>query len=645
MRAGLPRGAGELAGPVLLIAGGALTAVALFAGDGSTYGPLVGIGGAAVAIAAAALALAFLALIPWPPLDRAGLACLALLAGIVVWIGLSVLWSVTPDRSWEYFNRGLVYLAFATLGLFIAALVPRAARIISAGLAVLLAAVIVWALAGKVVPALFPDGGRIARLRDPIGYWNGLALLAAMALPLGLSFAVSREYSRAVRIAAVLLLHAASVALLLTYSRGGVVVALLVIAAYLALSAQRVEAVVAMLIALTPAIAVAAWAFTQAGIASDLQPGSVRETDGLQLGLALFVSVTAVAGAAYFVLDREQRWRPRFRWRLSGARLAVGAAVTLLVAVLAVSRGDPIDWARDGFREFTNPVSQAGTTPERLGELNLNSRWTWWEEAWTLFTDEPVGGTGAGSFAVARRPIRTNTTFATEPHNLGLQFLAETGFIGFLLFAGIVGTAGVGVVRAVRSSAGATASAATALALALLAYLLHALIDYDWDFVALTAPVMVVLGVLLAAGPPARPRDREPLLAGATILVAAALLFSLASPWLATRRVDDAYAAIQRDDPEAALDSARRARTLNPLAIDPLLAEAAAEEARGDGRSALVRYVDAVELQPLNWRTWYELGRFELGTEREDRAIRHLQRARELDPLGPANDLLVSLGH
>jgi tetratricopeptide (TPR) repeat protein len=310
-----------------------------------------------------------------------------------------------------------------------------------------------------------------------------------------------------------------------------------------------------------------------------------------------------------------------------------------------VSRGDPIDWARDGFREFTNPVSQAGTTPERLGELNLNSRWTWWEEAWTLFTDEPVGGTGAGSFAVARRPIRTNTTFATEPHNLALQFLAETGIVGFLLFAGLVGTAGVAVVRSVRSSAAADETAAMALALALLAYLLHALIDYDWDFVALTAPAMVVLGVLLAAGRPARQPGPARLWAVAAILVAAVLLFSLAAPWLASRRVDDAYAAIERDDPQAALDSARRARTLNPLSIDPLLAEAAAEEARRDGRSALVRYVDAVELQPLNWRTWYELGRFELGTEREERAIRHLRRARELDPLGPANDLLVSLGH
>ena len=644
MQAGLPRDAGELAGRAFLLAGAALIALALFAGGGSTYGPLVGVGGATVVAATTALALALFGVIPWPPLERTGLACLVLLAGLVVWIGLSVLWSVIPDRSWEYFNRGVVYLAFALLGLFIAATVQDALRVVAAGLTVLVSAVIVWALAGKVVPALFPDGERIARLRDPIDYWNGLALVAAMALPFGLSFAVRREYPQPVRTAAVVLLFAAAVTLLLTYSRGGVVVAVLVIAAYVAVSGQRLEAVVALLIALPAAIVVSAWAFTQPGISSDLQPADVRETDGLQFGLVLLVAGSAVAAAAYYVLGREERWRPRFRWTLSGPRLAAGALVAMLVAVLAVSRGDPIDWGRDGFREFTNPVSQAGTNPERLGEFNLNSRWTWWEEAWTLFTDEPVGGTGAGSFAVARRAIRTNTTFATEPHNLPLQFLAETGLVGFLLFAAFVGTAVVVVVRAMRRAVGVDSPAALALALALLAYLLHALIDYDWDFLALTAPVMVVLGVLFAADRPARPPGRAPLWALGAILVAVGSLYSLAAPWLATRSVDDAFAAVDRDDPQAALDAARRARTLNPLAIDPLLATAAAEEVRGDERSALVWYVKAVELQPLNWRTWYELGFFELETGRRERGIRHLEQARELDPLGPANDLLVSIG-
>ena len=314
------------------------------------------------------------------------------------------------------------------------------------------------------------------------------------------------------------------------------------------------------------------------------------------------------------------------------------------MVVLAASGGHPVDWVRDGFSEFTNPASGAGSGPGRLGNVSSNSRWTWWKEAWTMFEDQPVGGTGAASFAVARRPIRTNTTVATEPHNLALQFLGETGILGFLLFGGAVVAAGLGVIGTIRRLDEPDAAAATALAVALLAYLLHALIDYDWDFVALTAPTLLLLGILLAAGRATRLRFRAPVWAAGAVLFAAAAVFSLTAPWLAARDVADAYAALDRDEIGQALDEAKSARALNPLAIEPLLATAAAEEARGDDRAALERYVQAVDLQPKNWRTWYELGRFELGTGRRARGIRHLREARELDPLGPANDLLVSLG-
>ena len=42
-----------------------------------------------------------------------------------------------------------------------------------------------------------------------------------------------------------------------------------------------------------------------------------------------------------------------------------------------------------------------------------------------------------------------------------------------------------------------------------------------------------------------------------------------------------------------------------------------------------------VELQPLNWRPWWELGRFEEGQQDFGRAIPALERAVELDPLNP----------
>jgi Flp pilus assembly protein TadD len=84
---------------------------------------------------------------------------------------------------------------------------------------------------------------------------------------------------------------------------------------------------------------------------------------------------------------------------------------------------------------------------------------------------------------------------------------------------------------------------------------------------------------------------------------------------------------------------ARSAHSLNPLSIAPLEAWAAAEEAEGRIPRARELYVEAVDLQPLNWAAWYELGRFDcevLGDE--EAARRELGRAHELDP---QNDVIL----
>jgi tetratricopeptide (TPR) repeat protein len=639
----MPQGLPRTAGALLLSALG-LSALALFFGDGSTYAPLVWIGGLTVFAAGVVLALVLWGPLSFPRLDGPAVAFLTLLAWFVVWNGLSIVWSVTPDRSWEYFNRGIVYFAFAVLGVCVGVAVPRAPRAVAVGLLAVFGAVLVWALAGKVIPNLYPDAERISRLRAPLDYWNALALVAAMTMPLGLWAAGRREHARGFRIAAVLLVFVAAVALLLTYSRGGGIIALLALAAYLVLCRERVDAIAAMVVALLPAIALGAWAFTQPGLVEDAQPYDRRLDDGLQLGVGLLLVGTLVAGLAYLGLRNAERWRPRFAMSIAGPRVAGAALVFLLVGVLAVSRGDPVAWARDGFREFTNPVSDAGGGPARLGDFSSNSRWTWWEEAWEIWKENPLIGTGAGSFVTARKPFRANTTVATEPHNLALQFLSETGLVGFLLALG----AGVGVawaiVRSIRRLDERDAAAAIPLAVLALAYVAHGLVDYDWDFVSVSAPLFLVLGVLIAAGRPPLPKLEEPFYAAGAALLSVAVLVSLASPWFARRKVADAYAAIERGDAGDAVGHARRARTFNPLSVDPLFGEAAGEELRRNDRAASDLYIRAVELQPQNPLTWYELGRFEYDVGLRDAAIRHMRRSLELDRWGPARRYLEQLG-
>ena len=192
---------GRVAEAGLLVASGALLAGAVLAGGGSRSGSLDTVGIAAIVCAAVALAAALRGVLPLPRLDRPGAAAVAALAALTAWAGLSMAWSIAGDLSWEWLARGLVYLAFLALGLLAGAL-GGGARRVAAVTALVIAAALGWALLGVAVPSLFPDGDRIARLREPVGYWNALALLADAGIALGLW--VARDRRAGVRIAGLL---------------------------------------------------------------------------------------------------------------------------------------------------------------------------------------------------------------------------------------------------------------------------------------------------------------------------------------------------------------------------------------------------------------------------------------------------------
>ena len=99
-----------------LAAAGALVGVSALFSEGSSNGRLTWIGLAAQAVAAG-IATVALVWAPRPVLRREAVVALGLLVVFVCWCGLSVLWSIQPDRSWDYLNRGLVYVAFAVIGL------------------------------------------------------------------------------------------------------------------------------------------------------------------------------------------------------------------------------------------------------------------------------------------------------------------------------------------------------------------------------------------------------------------------------------------------------------------------------------------------------------------------------------------------
>ena len=616
------------------VAAAALVFATLFFGGGSSDDRLFWLGGAALVVAGLVGAAALTGLLRLPRLDRAGLALLVALTLLACWAGASLSWSIVPDRSWQEFDRAIVYLAFAVLGVLLGALAPRAPRVAAGAFAVLLGAVLGWALLGKVFPGLYvpPAGSGVARLRNPIGYWNALALLGDAALPLALWIAAPRRRPHAVRAAGVLLFYLAFVAVLLTYSRTGVVVGALVVAAWLLLALDRLESLAATAIASAPGLGVAVFAFTREGL-RHFEPHSARVHDGAWFGFVLVAGALLVAATAV-TASRAEAGRPlggeRRRALERRAALALVAAAAVAVAGLAFRAGGPSAW----WSEFTHPV-EVGVGPNRLESVG-STRWTWWTEAWRLFEKKPLLGEGAGAFEVARRPIRHNPLTVTEPHSTPLQFLSELGIVGFLLAGAAALATAFAAVAAMRRAGAVDRVPALALALGLGAYGVHALVDYDWEFVAVTGPALLVAGLLAASGRPVLAPRRRLAPAGVAVVVVLAALYSLGAPWLASRRVDQSYAALDRNEVATAAAKARSAHRLNPFSPEPWWALAAAAQLAGDDPDALRDYEKAAVLQPQNSDTWYSLGQYEFDTGRFAKACYALDLAYRLDPRGPA---------
>jgi len=583
----------------LLAALGVVTTWAVLFGGGSRDDALATAGIVAIAGALAGVGAALRGVLPLPRLDRPGLVAVGAVAGLAVWAGISIAWSIAGDLSWEWLARGLVYLAFLALGLLAGALAGGVRRV-AALLALVLGAAIGWALLGVAVPSLFPDGGRIARLREPVGYWNALALLADAAIALGLWAARSERLGA--RLAGCLLAYAAVVAVLLTQSRAGAVGALAVLALWLVLSDERVADALRAVLVGVPALLVAGWAFTRPALVDDGALRADRVADG-----KVFAAL-ALAGGLVVVLAA---WRAPVRRLVDERGRAVRAALLAACAVVVVAGaaglvakvGNPASWAGSQLSR-----GECVNQPGRLADLCANNRLQWWGEALDVAADRPLGGSGAGTFALARRRYRESATPVTEPHSVPLQLLSDLGVVGLGLGLLAAGGALLGARRGLRLTAGRDRPAAAALACLLLAYGVHALVDYDLDFLAVSGPMLVALGALLATGRPrAAHRAGPPGLVALGSLGAAAIL-AVALPSLAGHEVDRALAAVDEGRLDEAVDLADRARMLNPLSPGPLQARALAADAAGDRAAAVAWYEEATRLQPENPDTWYDLG-------------------------------------
>ncbi len=599
---------------LLLAASAGPLAWAVFFGGNSRITALPAPALAAAGVALLLASAVCLGRLPVARLDGSGRLGVVAGVALVLLIGLSVVWSLAPDRSYGGLGQALQYAAFAAVGFFVAgALGGRAVRSLAGLLVGLLLVLLLVALVIRIFPALFPDAVRIARLREPVGYWNALSLLAGAGAALAV-WLLGTD-SRPARVAGVALAQWGVVVVVLTQSRAGLAGLLAVVALALAAGHSRVLDASRLLAASAPGVAVAGWAFSRPALMEAGASRGDRARDGTILAVLLVVAL--LVGAATVARGRVERVVSARRGVVLPSLLALAAAAAIGLAASAAASGLSLG-------ECSN---EAG----RGFEPCLNNRLDWWGETLEIFRDNPQG-TGARTYAIARFQVRDDGTPVTEPHSVPLQLLADLGLAGVLLGIAVAVAVVLGARRALAAVGLEERPALVGLLGVPLAYGVHSLVDYDLDFLAVTAPALFVCGALFALGRPLR-RSQAGLLGVAAAAAGAALLAVVVlGPWLAERRLEAAEASYDAGRLDRALEQVRAARSLDPLALEPVLSEALFTQLDGDVVGARRLYRLAVSRQPENPRTHRELGLFEFDLGRLCAAYQALNDAYTLDP-------------
>jgi len=600
--------------------------------------------------------------------SRAHIVGLVALAGFVVWTGLSVLWSVGPDLSWVSFDVAAFYLLVAV----VCGVLPggRAQlRVAAYGLALVVTVVAGYALLGKVAPDVVPNTHLFARLSGSIGYWNVLAAIIVMVVPIALE-AASRPalppWARG-------LVSSGLVVLLFTFfftfSRGGFVALGLALLLYFALAARRLSALVSLVV---PAVLVAAALYHERHLTTLFNASvndALRTAQGHSLagwvGLSVLIAFVAQLLAVY--LQRRRPLSARAARLVGVAVLVVLVAAPLAGAAVYLPRhGGVAGWVKTHAHDAlggNGPTNSAA----RLTSLGSSGRLPWYREAIRGFRAHPLAGSGAGTFRFTNYLYRTQSWVVMHSHSQWLNILSELGLVGFVLFA--VAVAGL-VLPALRRYPGRRGdperSLLAACQAAVVVFVVHMSVDWDWDMAVITVAFLLLAGV--AAGY-VRARERagapspvgsgvtaaEPARGGASpssstrnvrglkpatrLLVTGLIvlgIFSWALPYLSQRAVLRAVDEASRGRLAQAAASSQRAGRLDPLAVDPLvtLALVRTDQRRpGDARTALR---EAIALQPRNFVPYYQMGVLEAGgSGHKAAAVSWFRRALSLNPRDP----------
>ncbi len=634
-------------------------------------------------------AIAAGAAVAWRATSRVhGVWSVGLLAALAVVTGLSVVWSVAPDASWQDASRMLAYTACFGAAVTLARIAPGRWAGVLGGVTLAAVVVCAYALLTKVFPGSLAPSNTYARLEEPFGYWNAVGLMAAMGA-VGCMWLGARRTGHALLSAlAYPAMGLLLLVLALAYSRGALVALVLAAALWLCVVPLRLRGAAVLIAGALGAGAIAAYAFSTHALSAEGVELAQRTTAGHRLGAlaAVMLVVLAIVGVA--IGFRTAGHPPSRLARRRAGALLVGlllAGGVAFAGALAHSHRGLTGSISHAVSSLTDP--NAKTPPNTPGRLTAvaSVRARYWKEALEVFDAHPVTGAGAMGYQTARLRYRKAPLVVAHAHGFIVQTLADLGLVGLALALALLACWAAAAGRATHPfnrswtswrtwreretrpgwrALGAVAYSPERVALLTMLCIVacfgaHSLIDWTWYVPGVAVLALICAGWLAGRGPlpgypgagEAAPRARllvprsiaeigYPRLGLAAVALAAALLAAW-SQWQPQRSEDARQQALERlgHDRSGALAAAREAVSRDPLSPLAAITLAEIEQATGLPARARADLQKLVREQPSNPQTWLALGRYDLAHDPR-MALAAMNAAIYLNPESIAPELL-----
>ncbi len=617
-------GAHSLGAGILLDAGvfvaAAVGLIALAGGSGGYY-PVSWGWTAAGLIWAGALVLLLCERIA---ISRTAFLTIAGWTAFMGWSAASLAWSIAPSLTALEVERDAVYVAAVIALVLLGRRIPAVALLTAMWAAITV--VSSYALVTHLLPdrfGTFVDTLQNGRLYQPFGYWNALGVFAAIGMALALGLA-ARRATPMLRCAAAASLPVLACTIFFTFSRGAWIAAgcaalLIVIAA-----PRRLEYLVALLAGLPwVAVALAQSARSHALTAKTVNVSAASSQGSTVLAVVIAAcAASAVTVAVLGILQRRLSLPERLGRQLTLALLVAGVAALAAVVALA---GGPSGLSHKLHKDFlaSNPGTPSQNVATRLDSLSLDTRPLIWRIALRDFDQHPLDGSGAGTFRRYWYAHRTHPYAVLYTHSLYVQVLSELGAVGLVLLLIALGGPVVAALRARGDPLMPAALGAYAV------FVIHAAVDWDWQFPAIVLVAIGCAAVMLRLDTSAATvtvgRAGRGLAAAALAALAAVAVVGL----LGNRAISAGLSDLGAQNWAGALSAASSAYRWAPWDPQPDVIAAHAEVGLKNRPAALADYRAAIRIDPQYETAWRGVAGLTSGTAR----AQALAQLNAIDPL------------